>query len=136
MLDFPAQEDETLGDRIRNLRIIHGMSQDDLAKAVGVSNRTVSTWERDARMPRMGPIEKMVKLFNVSKPYLMLGQKDEKSPTAVTSEASEEFIKLAKKIQSLPSDKQAIILQLIDTLIRQIKSNDLRQFAIYRGRSA
>lgn len=86
MLDFPAQEDETLGDRIRNLRIIHGMSQDDLAKAVGVSNRTVSTWERDARMPRMGPIEKMVKLFNVSKPYLMLGQKDEKSPTAVTSE--------------------------------------------------
>ena len=115
MLDFPAQEDETLGDRIRNLRIIHGMSQDDLAKAVGVSNRTVSTWERDARMPRMGPIEKMVKLFNVSKPYLMLGQKDEKSPTAVTSEASEEFIKLAKKIQSLPSDKQAIIRQLIDT---------------------
>ena len=56
MLDFPAQEDETLGDRIRNLRIIHGMSQDDLAKAVGVSNRTVSTWERDARMPRMGNI--------------------------------------------------------------------------------
>lgn len=28
MLDFPAQEDETLGDRIRNLRIIHGMSQE------------------------------------------------------------------------------------------------------------
>ena len=115
MIDFSTQEGETLGDRIRNLRIIHGMSQDDLAKAVGVSNRTVSTWERDARMPRMGPIEKMVKLFNVSKPYLMLGQKDEKSPTAVTSEASEEFIKLAKKIQSLPSDKQTIILQLIDT---------------------
>lgn len=115
MIDFSTQEGETLGDRIRNLRIIHGMSQDDLAKAVGVSNRTVSTWERDARMPRMGPIEKMVKLFNVSKPYLMLGQKDEKSPTAVTSEASEEFIKLAKKIQSLPSDKQVIILQLIDT---------------------
>lgn len=115
MIDFSTQEGETLGDRIRNLRIIHGMSQDDLAKAVGVSNRTVSTWERDARMPRMGPIEKMVKLFNVSKPYLMLGQKDEKSLTAVTSEASEEFIKLAKKIQSLPSDKQAIILQLIDT---------------------
>ena len=80
MLDFPAQEDETLGDRIRNLRIIHGMSQDDLAKAVGVSNRTVSTWERDARMPRMGPIEKMVKLLNVSKPYLMLGQKMKKAP--------------------------------------------------------
>ena len=115
MIDFSTQEGETLGDRIRNLRIIHGMSQDDLAKAVGVSNRTVSTWERDARMPRMGPIEKMVKLFNVSKPYLMLGQKDEKSPTAVNGEAPEEFIRLAKKIQNLPSDKQAIILQLIDT---------------------
>ena len=35
MIDFSTQEGETLGDRIRNLRIIHGMSQDDLAKAVG-----------------------------------------------------------------------------------------------------
>lgn len=34
MIDFSTQEGETLGDRIRNLRIIHGMSQDDLAKAV------------------------------------------------------------------------------------------------------
>lgn len=65
MIDFSAQEGETLGDRIRNLRIIHGMLQDDLAKAVGVSNRTVSTWERDARMPRQDFLKKFEKVLDL-----------------------------------------------------------------------
>ncbi len=50
MIDFSTQEGETLGDRIRNLRIIHGMydrgmKNADIAQALNISVATVRTYE-------------------------------------------------------------------------------------------
>lgn len=56
---------------IKKLREERGLSQEDLAKALGVTNQAVSTWETGKRLPRMGVIEKMSVLFGVSKSYLI-----------------------------------------------------------------
>ena len=37
-----------LGERIYHLRTKHGMSQDALAEALGVSRQSVSKWENNA----------------------------------------------------------------------------------------
>lgn len=60
---------------IKKLREEHGMSQEDLAKALGVTNQAVSTWETGKRLPRMGVVEKMSVLFGVSKGYI-IGQEE------------------------------------------------------------
>lgn len=61
---------------IKKLREEHGMSQEDLAKYLGVTYQAVSAWETGKRLPRMGAIEKMSVLFSVSKGYL-IGEAEE-----------------------------------------------------------
>lgn len=43
----------TIGERIKALRANKEMSQLELAKIVGVTDRAVSTWENETRVPRM-----------------------------------------------------------------------------------
>ena len=59
------------GDKIRNLRKENNLSQAELAKIVGVSDKAVSCWERGEKQPRMGAIEKMVSFFGVTKSFLL-----------------------------------------------------------------
>ena len=60
-----------MGDKIRSLRESRNMTQLDLANELNVSDRTVSTWETGSRIPRMGAIEKIAQIFNISKAELL-----------------------------------------------------------------
>ncbi len=65
----------SIGENIRRLRLARGMSQTELAEKLGVSNKTVSSWESDvgAKTPRMGVIEKLAAVFGVNKSELIDG---------------------------------------------------------------
>ena len=65
-----------IGAIIKKLREEHGMSQEELAKYLGVTYQAVSTWETGKRLPRMGSIEKMSLLFGVTKSYI-IGEEDD-----------------------------------------------------------
>ena len=47
-------------------RISHGYTQKELAKALNVSQQTISSWESRSQDPRLSNIKKMAELFNVS----------------------------------------------------------------------
>ena len=40
------------GEKVRDLRKKNSLTQDELAKCLGVSKRTIIGWERDGRYPR------------------------------------------------------------------------------------
>lgn len=59
------------GEKVRDLRKKHSLTQDELAKCLGVSKRTVIGWERDGRYPRNVEIlEKMADIFHVPLTYI------------------------------------------------------------------
>ena len=60
-----------IGDKIRELRAKKDISQQDLAKVIGVSDQAVSAWENNKKKPRMGAVEKLAAYFNVPKSYLI-----------------------------------------------------------------
>ena len=60
--------------RIRRLR--GGMTQRDFAGLLDVSPQAVSDWENAVKMPRIGVIERLSKLYGVTKSYI-LGDGDE-----------------------------------------------------------
>lgn len=54
------------GEKVRDLRKKNSLTQDELAKCLGVSKRTIIGWERDGRYPRNVEIlEKMADIFHV-----------------------------------------------------------------------
>ena len=57
------------GEKVRDLRKKNSLTQDELAKCLGVSKRTIIGWERDGRYPRNVEIlEKMADIFHVPVP--------------------------------------------------------------------
>ncbi len=80
-------EEARIGRNIKHLRELHRMTQDEVAHAIGASDKAVSAWERGEREPRMGYVQKMAELFNVEIESLMDGSIDDvseqRSPTNI-----------------------------------------------------
>lgn len=57
----------SIGQNIKRLRALHGMNQSELAQIAGVTDKAVSTWENDLKIPRMGAIQKIADYFHISK---------------------------------------------------------------------
>ena len=56
----------TLGQRIQQIRIEHGLSQEEFAEKLGTTRQTVSRWELDQTYPEIAKIVLISKIFSVS----------------------------------------------------------------------
>lgn len=56
----------TIGQRIKELRTERGMSQMQLGKVIGVSQKAIDYWERDVNEPKSGYIIALVRCFDVT----------------------------------------------------------------------
>ena len=56
----------SIGEKIKELRIEHGLSQMQLGKLIGVSQKAVDYWERNVNEPKASYIIELVKTFNIS----------------------------------------------------------------------
>ena len=116
-----------IADRIKQLRKKKGVSQSQLAEAIGVKNNTVSTWERGTRKPDFDALQLLSNYFEVSFEYL-LGNSDKKdarikpSPKELDSyalSAIADEIKESTELLSRLSDKsRKIVEELIASIYR------------------
>jgi len=63
----------TIADRIQSLRKTKGLSQEELADAVGVSRQAVSKWESEQATPDLDKVIIMSEVFDVTTDYLLKG---------------------------------------------------------------
>lgn len=57
----------TVGGNIRKIRERRGITQTELAIRLGISSRTVSSWEVNRTEPKMGMLEKVCMVLNCRK---------------------------------------------------------------------
>lgn len=62
-----------IADRIQSLRKQKGMSQIELADAIGVSRQAVSKWESEQAIPDLDKIVAMSEIFGTTTDYLLKG---------------------------------------------------------------
>ncbi len=55
-----------LGQKLKEARLNASMTQEELAKALGVSRQTVSSWENDRSYPDLGSTVKLSKVYGLS----------------------------------------------------------------------
>lgn len=78
----------TLGERIKQLRKQHGLTQTDLANQLDVTKGTVSTWETDSRKPSFETLDELCGMFRVNMDYLM-GRSDDATPRMLSGDEFE-----------------------------------------------
>lgn len=55
-----------IGEKIKDLRLEKGLSQMQLAKTIGVSQKAVDYWERNVNEPKASYIIALVSVFEIS----------------------------------------------------------------------
>lgn len=61
----------TFGEKVKELRTLHGWSQEALAKSIGVSRRTIAAYEAGSVYPRKRETyEKLAEVLETEVPYL------------------------------------------------------------------
>lgn len=63
----------SIGSNIKTLRESEGLNQIEFGKIAGVSDKAVSTWENDIKIPRMGAIQKIADHFGIQKSDIIEG---------------------------------------------------------------
>ncbi|KHO63394.1 SOS-response transcriptional repressors (RecA-mediated autopeptidases) [Thermoanaerobacter sp. YS13] len=79
-------------NRIRDLRTEKGISQNELAKALGLTQQAISAYENGLREPDLETLNKIANYFNVSIDYL-LGRTDIRNSDILTKAGLVEFDK-------------------------------------------
>jgi len=65
---------KTLGARIAELRKEKGLTQEELAKQLGISSQAVSKWEKDSSCPDIMILPTLAKILGVSIETLLTGE--------------------------------------------------------------
>lgn len=116
-LEMPPQKREAtdFGERLIRLRKARGLTQVELAEAIGGTQRSISYYENHASYPPAPALIALAKALRVSTDEL-LGVKATK---AVREEVNAEERRLWKKFQQvgdLPERDQRAVLRLINSL--------------------
>lgn len=56
----------SIGERIKELRLEQGLSQQNLGKLIGVSQKAIDYWERNVNEPKVSYVILLVRTFNIS----------------------------------------------------------------------
>ena len=101
------------GDRIREQRLRHGLTLDDVARHLGVGRQAVYKYEQGTvtNIP-LENLQKMAALFGVTPGYLA-GWKDDHPEDPPDYPHTEEAKILAKGIDKLPPEQRAQALAVV-----------------------
>lgn len=76
-VDWYSDERATFGDRVAAAREVVGLTEDEVARRLGVKPETVRRWEGDLDEPRANKLQMLAGLLGVSLTWLMTGQGEE-----------------------------------------------------------
>lgn len=107
----------TMGQRIKELRLGIGLSQEELAKMIGTTKQTVCKYESGVvtNIP-LNRIKKMAEIFGADAAYVM-GYDDEDQPVI------DELAQVREVFSSLPADKQKQVLDYARFLLQEQGQN-------------
>lgn len=78
--DWYGPDAATFGDRLAAARDAAGMTQEQLAKRLGVKLKTLQGWEEDLSEPRANRLSMIAGMINVSMVWLITGEGEGLTP--------------------------------------------------------
>ena len=102
---------KSIGEMISSLRKEKGMTQNELAEKMNVTDKAVSKWERDLSCPDINTISKLANILDVSVDELLQAKKKENSNTKL-----KDLINLIFKAISLAMGIAVVVLNILDKI--------------------
>lgn len=102
---------DQINERLKEMRLNAGMSQEELASKLNVSRQSVSKWETGDSLPDILKLKQLSKLYDVSIDYIVGNTEfDRKEDTQKTSEQA--VLKKQKAKRALKGERLVCLLHL------------------------
>ena len=101
--DWYGPDTATFGDRLAAARDATSMTQQQLAKRLGIKVATLKAWESDLSEPRANRLSMLAGLLNVSITWLINGEGEGVDSPEETPEISQEMSDLLIEMRTLKS---------------------------------
>ncbi|WP_080206509.1 helix-turn-helix domain-containing protein [Salmonella enterica] len=100
--------ERTLGQRVRQRRKQLRLNQNQLSKAAGVSESSISLWESDNTAPRGANLHKLASALQCSPTWILFGDADQtpEEPRPIESALKEDERELLRLYRALPESEQ------------------------------
>lgn len=117
-------------ERIKQIRIEQGLTQDDFGKRIGTARNTVANYECGRRIPTNAVITSICKEFGINKDWLLNGTEPMKKPiddklSAYVSEITDdddEFIRnFIETYMELDNDSRAVLREFSKKMAEKYK---------------
>lgn len=107
--------DKAIGQRLRMLRNAAGVSQEDLAGALGISFQQVQKYERGINRLGVRQVETVMAALHCSASDLIgsAGETSEHAVSALKFMATRDGLELAQAYHAMPASRRAAIISLI-----------------------
>ena len=115
-------------NKLKELRKLHNVSQEELSKKLSVTEKTISRWENEKTQIKPDKAQKLAEYFNVSVAYL-LGYIDTPKEELMTFDSGEEFEKARQNLlDEYSSEKKQVKKKGIDLtkMFEEMKKNDFK----------
>lgn len=108
---------EVFASNLKRYMDMHGKNQKDMADIVGVSTATFSDYINAKKYPRIDKIDILADYFGILKSDLIEDKSGEIKEPAMYDGLSENQKKLMQFAQTVPEDKAALILKVIQSIV-------------------
>jgi transcriptional regulator with XRE-family HTH domain len=108
------------GSHLASLRKAAGLTQQQLAEAIGVKQSNIAFWERAAKPPRGEVLPALSTALGVSIPVLLM---QEEQPASRHRGPASKVEKLMDEVSRLPRRRQQQILGMIEAMLEQAKAS-------------
>ena len=102
---------KSIGETIASLRKEKGMTQNELAEKMNVTDKAVSKWERDLSCPDINTISKLADVLGVSVEELLSAKKKD-----YTNDRIKDLINLILKAVSMAMGIAVLVLNVINQI--------------------
>ncbi|MDX9905907.1 MAG: helix-turn-helix transcriptional regulator [Bacteroidales bacterium] len=112
-------------DRLKQARTNKKISQQELAKRVGVHYTNIGRYERGEAVPSANVLNSLAQALDVTPDYLINGTLEDKADSAISDN---ELLIQFKKVEKLPEDKKKLVKEFLDAFL--FKDNVQRQLVL------
>ncbi len=102
---------KSIGETIASLRKAKGMTQNELAEKMNVTDKAVSKWERDLSCPDVNTISKLADILDVSVEELLKAKKKDEPNTKI-----KDLVNLIFKAVALAMGIAVVVLNILNQI--------------------
>lgn len=100
-----------IGRKIKELRLKKGITQEKLAKVLGVTTSMVGMYETGARKPSYEVLNKIARYFNVTTDYLL----------GLEEQQDAEIRAIARAFKALSTEKRELLRKLVESMAEEAR---------------